>query len=195
MRKKAMREREDRRIVKTKGALFTAFLELLSEKLYEDITVNEICERADIRRATFYKHYNDKLAFFTAFTHMLRDRFDNNIWKSKATTPDYYVAYAERIVEYITENDKATENIFKSNLMPTIMNVLIEQNYQDTYERLVKDIIKGRTYPASPEVIASMCAGGVASVIYHWYATGRVKSVAALSYEISQMVSGVLGIK
>jgi AcrR family transcriptional regulator len=189
-----MKVREDRRIVKTKAALFDAFLNLLSEKLFEDITVNEICERADIRRATFYKHYNDKLAFFTAFTHMLRDRFDTNIWKSKATTPEYYIAYAERIVGYITENDKAIENIFKSNLVPTILNVLIEQNYHDTYERLVKDIMKGHTYPASPEVIASMCAGGVASVIYKWYATGRVKSVQALSYEISTMISGILGI-
>ena len=126
---------------------------------------------------------------------MLRDRFDTNIWKSKSTTPDYYVAYAQRIVGYIAEHDKAVENIFKSNLVPTILNVLIEQNYKDTYERLVKDIMKGRTYPASPEVIASMCAGGVASVIYQWYAMGRVKSVEALSYEISTMVSGVLGIE
>lgn len=190
-----MRTKEDRRIVKTKSALFDAFLALLSEKIYEEITVNEICERAGIRRATFYKHYNDKLAFFTAFTHMLRDRFDINIWKSKSTTPEYYIAYAERIVEYINEHDKAVKNIFMSNLMPTILNVLIEQNYQDTYERLVKDIIKGRTYPASPEVIASMCAGGVASVVYQWYVMGRAKSVAALSYEISTMISSVLGIK
>ena len=190
-----MRVREDRRIVKTKAALFDAFLSLLSEKLYEDITVNEICERADIRRATFYKHYNDKLAFFTAFTHMLRDRFDTNIWKSKATPPEYYIAYAERLVGYINEHDVAIENIFKSNLLPTILTVLIEQNYQDTYDRLVKDIIKGATYPASPEVIASMCAGGVANVIYKWYAMGRVKSVAALSYEISTLVSNILGIQ
>ena len=189
-----MKVREDRRIVKTKAALFGAFLDLLSEKLFEDITVNEICERADIRRATFYKHYNDKLAFFTAFTHMLRDRFDTNVWKSKTTTPEYYIAYAERLVEYITEHDQAIENLFKSNLLPTILNVLIEQNYQDTYERLVKDIIKGRTYPASPEVLASMCAGGVANVISKWYTMGRAKSVQALSYEISTMVSGVLGI-
>jgi AcrR family transcriptional regulator len=189
-----MRIREDRRIVKTKAALFDAFLSLLSEKSYEDITVNEICEHADIRRATFYKHYNDKLAFFTAFTHMLRDRFDTNIWKSKATTPEYYIAYAERLVGYINEHDKAIENIFKSNLLQTILAVLIEQNYQDTYDRLVKDIIKGRTYPASPEVIASMCAGGVADVLFRWYANGRAKPVATLSYEISTLISGILGI-
>ena len=73
--------------------------------------------------------------------------------------------------------------------------MLIEQNYQDTYDRLVKDIIKGHTYPASPEVIASMCAGGVANVVYKWYAMGRVKSVAALSYEISTLVSNILGIQ
>ena len=125
---------------------------------------------------------------------MLRDRFDNNYWKLKATTPEYYIAYAERLVEYINEHDKAIENIFSSNLLPTILSVLIEQNYQDTYERLLKDIIKGHVYPASPEVMAAMCSGGVATTIYKWYATGRVKSVAALSYEISTLISGILGI-
>ena len=40
-----MADKEDLRVQKTKTALFRAFYELLSEKSYESITVNELCER------------------------------------------------------------------------------------------------------------------------------------------------------
>ncbi len=37
----------------------TAFLSLIINHKYEDITISQICERADINRSTFYCHYDD----------------------------------------------------------------------------------------------------------------------------------------
>ena len=53
----------DLRVQKTYEALMTAFFELLEEKKFEKITVNELCHRAKVRRPTFYKHFADKYAF------------------------------------------------------------------------------------------------------------------------------------
>lgn len=50
----------DRRIMKTRKAIMTSFVELLMEKDFEKITINEIAERADINRGTLYLHYIDK---------------------------------------------------------------------------------------------------------------------------------------
>ena len=50
----------DRRIQRTRQALQTALLELTREKEYDDISVEEITERANVGRATFYLHYTDK---------------------------------------------------------------------------------------------------------------------------------------
>lgn len=50
----------DRRQRKTREAIFNAFIALLSEKDYGQITVGEIIHRADIGRATFYAHFETK---------------------------------------------------------------------------------------------------------------------------------------
>ena len=50
----------DRRQRKTREAIFGAFIALLSEKNYHQITVAEVIDRADIGRATFYAHFETK---------------------------------------------------------------------------------------------------------------------------------------
>lgn len=50
----------DRRIRKTKEAIFSAFVELLSKKDISKITVGEIIKKADVGRATFYSHFETK---------------------------------------------------------------------------------------------------------------------------------------
>ena len=53
-------EPEDRRRVRTRQMLRNALLELIDEKGYESVTVQEITDRADLSRATFYLHFKDK---------------------------------------------------------------------------------------------------------------------------------------
>ncbi len=49
----------DARVRYTKMMIQKVFLELLREKPLKRITVSEICNKAEINRATFYKHYLD----------------------------------------------------------------------------------------------------------------------------------------
>ena len=49
----------DRRVRRTKQLLMHALFTLMKEKSYNDITVKELCEAADINRGTFYLHYRD----------------------------------------------------------------------------------------------------------------------------------------
>ena len=50
----------DRRQRKTREAIFSAFIALLSQKDLGQITVGEIIEKADVGRATFYAHFPTK---------------------------------------------------------------------------------------------------------------------------------------
>jgi AcrR family transcriptional regulator len=53
-------EKLDRRQRRTRTALRKALMELITEKSFDAITLQDIVDRADISRATFYLHYKDK---------------------------------------------------------------------------------------------------------------------------------------
>lgn len=54
----------DLRVRKTRMHLEKAFVDLLREKSFEEITVHMIAGRAMVNRATFYDHFTDKYALF-----------------------------------------------------------------------------------------------------------------------------------
>jgi AcrR family transcriptional regulator len=54
------RARPDRRVGKTRRALKDALTDLILEKGYEAVTVQDVIDRADVGRSTFYAHFLDK---------------------------------------------------------------------------------------------------------------------------------------
>lgn len=50
----------DRRSRKTRSQIFQAILSLMGEETWERITIQNICDRADIARSTFYLHFAGK---------------------------------------------------------------------------------------------------------------------------------------
>jgi AcrR family transcriptional regulator len=56
----------DRRVRRTRRILGEALVGLILEKAYERITVQDILDRADVGRSTFYAHFRDKEALLLA---------------------------------------------------------------------------------------------------------------------------------
>ena len=50
----------DRRVRKTREALLSAVIEIAASGNWPEASINEICDRADIARSTFYLHFADK---------------------------------------------------------------------------------------------------------------------------------------
>lgn len=56
-------KKTDVRVQRTYSLLMSALMELMKEKDFENLSVSDICEKAGVHRATFYKHFNDKREF------------------------------------------------------------------------------------------------------------------------------------
>src|ERR1700689_2620367 len=64
----------DRRVRRTERALREAFVALVNERGYDKISVEDITERADVARATFYAHYAGKDELLTSvFSELVND--------------------------------------------------------------------------------------------------------------------------
>lgn len=65
---------EDRRILRSKKALRDALICLMDARGLDDITVNDLCTRADLNRGTFYNHFHDKEHLLATFEdEVMRD--------------------------------------------------------------------------------------------------------------------------
>jgi len=60
----APRRKTDRRVLRTRDALGNALVALMREKNFDDITVQDVLNRAGVGRTTFYVHYRDKNDLF-----------------------------------------------------------------------------------------------------------------------------------
>lgn len=69
-------EKIDPRTQRTRQLLLAAFGELLPEKGFGSITVNDITEQAGVNRATFYAHFTDKYALLDTF---IREEFRSEL--------------------------------------------------------------------------------------------------------------------
>lgn len=73
----------DPRVRRTRKLLKQAFMEIMSEKGFDAMTVQDITDRADINRATFYAHYTDK---YELHDQMLLEWFRETLARYDMTT-------------------------------------------------------------------------------------------------------------
>lgn len=110
-----MEEKTDLRIRKPYKALCDAFVTILEKKRFDDLTVNELCDEAMIRRATFYKHFADQYDFFSFFIRQKQDQFISQA--KEETHPNGIYAYTlyltQRSILYFKEHESLIQNILK----------------------------------------------------------------------------------
>ena len=192
---KRANKKEDVRITRTKAALTNAFFSMLSDTTLENITVNDLCAKADVRRATFYKHFNDKADFIAFLIKDVRHRFDENNWNSKinpSLTKEYYVKYAEAVIEYLIKHETAIKNIVGSGMRATYIQTFVQQNYYDTIEYLKKSNEGGMPLIAPTDIMASMLIGGISHCIITWFEADDRCTPDELLVYISRFIGRVL---
>jgi AcrR family transcriptional regulator len=65
----------DRRIERTRELLQKALIQLIAERGYDAITIQEIVDRANVGRTTFYLHYNSKDELFMSCHEAIVSKF------------------------------------------------------------------------------------------------------------------------
>ncbi len=123
-------EKIDPRVKRTRNLLEQAFMELIQEKGFQGVTVQDITERAGVNRATFYAHFPDKYALLD---RIIREGFmeeiDKRMLNACHLTADNLRNLIIAVCEYtrmITAHCKPTQAQFESLVETQIKAVLYE---------------------------------------------------------------------
>ena len=79
--------KDDRRSRRTRQLLGAALAELMLEKQFESITVQDILDRADVGRSTFYAHYTDKESLLISQIEQVIREMEEYAARSGSTHP------------------------------------------------------------------------------------------------------------
>lgn len=124
-----MEKKLDLRVQKTRSALTSALYDLLYRKSLDDITVTELCKKAVIRKATFYKHFGDKTELLIYMIQKMQrlSEEQNAIGYDPAVPSSYYTGVFRYLMDFIDSNEKFIVSILKSNAGNAVRNILEEQ--------------------------------------------------------------------
>lgn len=172
----------DKRIIKTKNAIKTAFMQLMQQKNADDITVSDIAEAAQINRSTFYLHYSGTEEVKKSIENEIADKitsrmklFDpNKVYEStyalftNLTDALDEAAVLKRYLLY----SSASKRII-SNLKETVVSVCLENFGKEGGEFLDYDL--------------TFLASGIIDCYLKWSYSDEREPLDALCREISRI--------
>ena len=100
---KEMEEKLDPRVKRTRNLILQSFEDLLAEKGFETISVQDVTDKAQINRATFYAHFPDKYALLDySITQMFKQEIDKRLLNACHYTPENLRNLIVAVCEFIS---------------------------------------------------------------------------------------------
>lgn len=134
----------DKRVVKTRSAVKTAFMQLILEKELGKITVSNITEKAQINRSTFYLHYNDVYAVMKDIENEIEAKISSCI-----DNFDIRSVYESTFAMFTSLTDMLNETT-------AVKNFILNSTSSDYLTGRLKEIITDKTKSAMVEAFPEL---------------------------------------
>lgn len=151
----------DLRVQKTYEALIQAFFEIVQEKSMDKLTVNELCQKAQVRRPTFYKHFKDKYDFFKFAVYSIqKDTLLEVDTEADISQPvDYFLTCFTKVLGLLEEYQKVLFHFKFNSIDQFPLNIV--DNYLDSQikKRVTYFIKQDPRLPQDAEFTCQMLIG------------------------------------
>jgi len=164
----------DRRVIRTRRSLQHAFLRLIIDKGYDAVSIQDICEAADVGRSTFYLHFKDKDDLKrSGLEHLRRDLIEHRE-KTIVTNSRLSLDFSRPMFEHARDHLHIYRALVGSSgggvALETIRRILVEQLKDDPW-------IMTLTSAQEREFRVQFVLGAFMSVLTWWLDGGGVIEV------------------
>jgi AcrR family transcriptional regulator len=183
----------DRRVKRTRKLLQDAFLALIAEKSFQAISVQDIAERADVNRATFYAHFPDKYALLD---YVVGDWIRQALARRVSTDSPFTLGSLHGLIVTVLE----AFGEFHGHCKPSgrDLSPLIQARVQEELAAFLADWLE-RAMPAetearvSRETAATVLSWAILGAGVAWSAGDRKLSADDMAREVLALLSGGVG--
>ena len=179
-------EKSDRRSRRSRRLIIDALLALMLEKRFDRITVQEIIDRADVGRTTFYAQFRNK-------EHVLESELERVF----ALLHAQHLASAEEPADQLLPSLGLFRHVQEQQpLYPALVRGLASDPHYLAVHRLLRDraaeqlALAGgsRTLGVPPEIVADYLAGTLLTLVHWWLDHGSPYSPEQMEAFFQQLV-------
>jgi AcrR family transcriptional regulator len=177
-------ETTDPRIVRSRHMLMEALAKLLTQKSFDDISIQEIADEATLNRATFYLHYPDKNALLQA---MAAERFGKLIARRGLSFTDCdgaLRAIALGVCDYLAATAGCPGQLAKMPLEGSIIPVVEDMLRKGAADHAMAPGV-------DPELLATTAAWAIFGAARQWYQTPDRIPAEEMATKIELMVKPI----
>ncbi|HEV2223483.1 MAG TPA: TetR/AcrR family transcriptional regulator [Candidatus Acidoferrales bacterium] len=166
-------EKPDRRVQRTRKLLHKALMSSVIEKKYESITVQEILDRADVGRSTFYTHFRDKDELLISGFQYLKNQLASVQASSGAASGKSYeriVGFSLAMFEHVNESRRVIRALLGSNAETVVrrhlhsaLAAIIHPEVKTEFQRRASG-----DCPVTPELLTHFLVSTYISVLTWW---------------------------
>ena|SRR5258708_3495098 len=118
----------DRRIKHTEKLLTDALISLSLERGYDNLTIKDITDRADVAYSTFFRHYPDKPTLLIAMVSEAVDTLRNLICRLPEDTPE---DEGNILFQHIDQHEALYRVILSSQIRKEVLRPVLDEIQQD----------------------------------------------------------------
>ena len=184
--------KEDPRVIRTRQLLQQAFSELMMEKSFQDITVQDIAGRATVNRVTFYAHFQDKYALLAHTVRaMIRQRLHNQLPEGSPYNPENLAQLILTVCEFLDEIGRHCPPPY-GQLEPLMEKQVREALYEILHGWLVENPTVGAGSCPTPEQAAMVASWAIYGAAVQWLQQEQRGPAGEYVRQVLPLISGSL---
>ncbi len=177
----------DLRVQRTRQSLKNASREVLQEKGFSAVSIQDITGRAMVNRSTFYAHFTDKYELLTIlFREQFQQAMASKLPSTSSWEPQTLLLLIEAVLDYFDgfydhcQSAQSTGHIFEHATREELYTLLLTWLRRDA---------ENKRWQVPAETVAQIVSWGIFGAAVKWSQEAHAKSKRQMTQDIFQVIN------